>query len=114
MAGCASFINLDHVQSTCSTPVTLAEKESAMTIDATPPPLLPGEKHLTVYDLWLWLDAVLRRYGPDVQLAAHWPVTQGPTSAWPIIDARVWRTPTGSTAVLCLRPGAAQRLEGHP
>jgi hypothetical protein len=37
-----------------------------MTIDATPPPLLPGEKHLTVYDLWLWLDAVLRRYGPDV------------------------------------------------
>jgi hypothetical protein len=85
-----------------------------MTLDATPPPLLPGEKHLTAYDLWLWLDAVLRRYGPDVQLAAHWPVTQGPISAWPIIDARVWHTPTGSTAVLCLRPGAAQRPEGHP
>jgi hypothetical protein len=85
-----------------------------MALDSTPPPLLPGEKHLTVYDLWLWLDAVLRRYGPDVQLAAHWPVPQSPTSAWPIIDARVWHTPTGSTAVLCLRPGSAQRPEGHP
>lgn len=76
-----------------------------------PPPLLPGDTQLSVYDLWLWLDAVLRLYGPDVQLTANWPATQGPATAWPIIDAHVWRTITGYTAVLCLQPGSAQRPE---
>jgi hypothetical protein len=85
----------------------LAQQETPMRYRQEHAPLLPGDQQLTVYDLWLWLDAVLRHYGPDVQLAANWPVTQGPATARPIIDARVWRAPTEYSAVLIAEPEEA-------